>query len=137
MKKVLFFCFCACLGQLVFAQKQQTAVKNSAQLKDLEVILVTDDIPPTFPGGDKALEAFIYTRLALPDTEPSEMGKIYVSFMVEADGSISEIKVIKGLSEPYNQAVIKVFSEMPKWNPAKQGNKSVRVSMNYPVLINY
>lgn len=137
MKKALFFFFCVSLGQLAFAQKQQAAVKNSSQLKDSEVILITDDIPPSFPGGDTALEAFIYTKLTLPDTEPSEMGKIYVSFMVEADGSISEIKVVKGLSEPYNEAVIKVFSEMPKWNPGKIGDKAVRVRMRYPVIINY
>jgi hypothetical protein len=92
---------------------------------------------PSFPGGDTALEAFIYTRLALPDTEPSEMGKIIVSFVIEVDGSVSDIKVVKGLSELYNKAVIKVFSEMPKWNPSKIGDKAVRVRMHYPVLINY
>ena len=63
------------------------------------------------------------------------MGKVYVVFIVNEDGSLSDVKVIKSISPELDKEAIRVVKSMPKWNPAKQNGKTVK--MKYVVPVNF
>ncbi len=104
-----------------------------------------DDIPlldfapvmPTFPGGDAALLRYIRSNFVYPvyARERGITGIVYVNFIVEADGSISNVNLIRGIGFGCDEEALRVIGNMPKWNPGMQGNRAVRVNMNLPVRL--
>lgn len=92
---------------------------------------------PTFNGN---LEQYIGTHISLPQLEVNQgiQGTLYVSFIVETDGSLSDIKILRGISggEGYNNAAIQTLESMPKWSPGEQNGHPVRVLVNLPIHIN-
>lgn len=60
-------------------------------------------------------------------------GKVYVQFVVEKDGSITDVNVIKGVHKTLDNEAIRVVSGMPKWKPGKQRGKAVRVRYTIPI----
>ena len=98
-----------------------------------EVILVSDPMP-IFPGGDKAFYKFVDENLCYPDIGCIE-GKVIVCFVVEADGYLSNIKVVRGLHPLLDVEAMKVIRKMPNWSPACWwGDKPVRTSRCYPII---
>lgn len=99
-----------------------------------EVFLVVDQ-PPTFPGGDKAMADFLASNLRYPE-EAKELGiqgRVYLSFIVEKDGSLSNISVLKGIGSGCDEECVRVISRMPDWSPGKQKNEIVRYRYYMPV----
>jgi protein TonB len=88
-----------------------------------------------YPGGQAAMYKWINENIRYPDVarEQGISGKVYVKFVVEKDGSISDIKIVKSPAPSLEKEVIRVLNLMPKWNPAKQNGKAVRVYFNMPV----
>jgi len=86
-----------------------------------EIILVDPDIPATFPGGEVGLLKFIKENLKYPDTCNSleATGRVYLRFVVEKDGSITNIEVEKNLTgcDQFAIACMELLSSMPKWKP--------------------
>ena len=102
-------------------------------IEDEVFVLVEDD--PEFPGGMKALYKFLqdnvqYPRLAL---ENSIEGKVYVTFVVEEDGSITNPRLLRDIGGGCGREAIRVVKMMPKWKPGKKSGKPVRVQFNLPV----
>lgn len=98
-------------------------------------IVKVPDIDPVFPGGIDALYEFVqknleYPRLAL---ENNITGKVYVSFVVEKDGSISFPRLLRDIGGGCGQEALRVVKMMPKWAPGIQCGKPVRVQYNLPV----
>lgn len=93
------------------------------------------DPAPSFPGGDSAMHTFINANLRYPaDLETTGIsGKVWVRFTINADGSISDITVARGLHKLLDQEAIRVISMMPKWNPGMINGKVVRCSYVVPV----
>jgi protein TonB len=89
------------------------------------------EIPPEYPGGQKALFQFLADHLVYPDVavENNIQGTVVVSFIVEADGSITDIKVLRGLGGGCNEEAKRVISLMPNWKPGIQSGRKVRVSL--------
>ncbi|MFZ4401250.1 MAG: energy transducer TonB [Bacteroidales bacterium] len=89
---------------------------------------------PEFPGGDKARVKFLIKNLVYPKTarETGIEGTVFISFVVETDGSISHSKVIRGIGGGCDEEAIRVIKLMPKWEPGKQSGKNVRVQFNMP-----
>lgn len=90
---------------------------------------------PEYPGGDKARLQFLQENLKYPQ-DARELGKegtVYIGFVVEKDGSISDIKIIRGVYKSIDEECIRVVSLMPKWIPGKQDGKIVRTAFNMPV----
>lgn len=101
-----------------------------------------DDIPfivveqqPEFPGGLEALYKFLRDHIVYPEPakEIGIMGTVYVSFVVERDGSISHIKILRSPHPLLSEEASRVLSIMPSWNPGKQRERAVRVSVSIPI----
>jgi periplasmic protein TonB len=90
---------------------------------------------PSFPGGEPARMAYFAENLKYPvlARELGIMGVVYVGFVVEPDGSISNLKILRGIGGGCDEEAIRVVSGMPKWNPGMQRNKAVRVQFTLPV----
>lgn len=87
---------------------------------------------PAFPGN---VQKWIAQRIRYPQlaAEAGIQGKVYIQFVVEKNGSVSNIKVVRGVDELLDKEAVRVISEMPKWTPGKQRGKAVRVSYTMPI----
>jgi len=99
-----------------------------------EVFAVVESMP-AFPGGEDALVKFLEKNLVYPENARAAgiQGVVFVSFSVEPDGSITEIKILRGIGAGCDEEAIRVVSLMPKWKPAMQRGKAVRCSYNLPL----
>lgn len=90
---------------------------------------------PMFPGGDKALMAWLTKNLKYPASaqENGIQGRVLVQFVVNKDGSIVDPKVLRGADPALDKEAMRVVSAMPKWTPGKQRGKTVRVRYTLPV----
>ena len=90
---------------------------------------------PEYTGGDSALLNFIIDNTKYPKIarEKNIEGIVYMNFIVEVDGSITDVKVLRGVCKSIDAESIRVTKLMPKWKPALQGNRAVRSSMNIPI----
>ena len=90
---------------------------------------------PEFPGGMDSLNAWIVRNLRYPEQARKEniTGKVYVTFAVEKDGSITNPKILRDIGGGCGAEAIRVVKSMPRWNPGKQRGKPVRVQFNLPI----
>jgi TonB family protein len=90
---------------------------------------------PQFPGGDKAMIKFIKSNLKYPDIarKIGASGTVIINFVVESDGKISNIKVIRGIGSGCDEEAVRIFQLMPDWIPGKNYGKAVNVSYTVPV----
>lgn len=100
---------------------------------DDTVFMVVDEYPE-FPGGDSALMLYISKYLIIP-SEIEVTGSLAVSFIIEKDGSISDIKELRSPSEELSQVAIRLVESMPKWKPGKINGKVVRTKYQIPINI--
>jgi protein TonB len=111
-----------------------------------KIFLVDPDIPASFPGGDVGLLKFIKENLKYPDTCKSleATGRVYLRFVVEKDGSITNIEVEKNLTgcDQFAIACMELLSSMPKWEPGGTLDKKerdfepMRITYRLPILYN-
>jgi TonB family protein len=102
-----------------------------------EVFTVVEE-QPVFPGGDEARIKFLQSKFKYPE-EAKELGIqgiVYITFVVETDGSITDIKVLRGIGGGCDEEAIRIIKNMPKWIPGKQRGVPVRVQFNLPVKFN-
>ena len=88
-----------------------------------------------FPGGQAAMLKWVSEHIKYPTVaaENNIQGKVMVSFVVERDGSVSNIKVMRGVDPSLDKEAVRVVKEMPKWKPGMQTGKPVRSRFNLPV----
>ena len=91
---------------------------------------------PSFPGGASALLSFLQDNVHYPEEalKDSIQGKVVVSFIIEKDGSISNVQVARGVHPLLDKEAVRVVGLMPKWNPAKSNGDYLRVKYNVPVI---
>ncbi|MCD6366043.1 MAG: energy transducer TonB, partial [Bacteroidales bacterium] len=90
---------------------------------------------PEFPGGQAALFKFIAKHIRYPEIakEKGVSGKVFVNFTITEDGSITDVKVIQGVSPCLDREAVRVIKSMPKWKPGSQDGKLIKVSFQVPV----
>ena len=90
---------------------------------------------PKFPGGDNGLMTFLKNTIKYPEAaeKAGKQGRVVVTFVVNTDGSISDAKVARSVSEELDAEALRVINAMPKWTPGKQNGKDVRVKFTLPV----
>lgn len=90
---------------------------------------------PSFPGGNAALMKYLADNIKYPVVaqENGVQGRVVVSFVVERDGSITDVKVVRSVDPSLDREATRVVKSMPKWNPGKQNGSAVRVKYNVPV----
>jgi protein TonB len=90
---------------------------------------------PSFPGGNEALMKFLQENVKYPVVaqENGVQGRVVVSFVVERDGSITDVKVVRSVDPSLDKEATRVVKSMPRWIPGKQNGAAVRVKYNVPV----
>jgi len=111
------------------------ATVNTQITEETDVPFVIVEQMPQFPGGEGEMMKFIRKNLQYPTLaqENGISGTVIVNFVVDRDGKITLIKVIRGIGGGCDEEAIRVLKKMPAWNPGKQGGKAVLVSFTMPV----
>ena len=124
------------LASNLFAQKTETESKKETQEQFTEGPFVNYETPPEFPGGTKALMEYIKNEKIYPQEaiEKGVEGSIMTTYTVEADGSLTEIEIIKGVDPLLDQEALRIIKTMPKWKPGMQKNQAVRVRFRLPIV---
>ena len=91
--------------------------------------------PPSFPGGQTALMSWLAENIHCPSTCKSISGRVLLSFIVETDGTLSNIQIVRKLDTEFDEEFIRAVKAMPKWIPGKQNGQTVRVKYNMPLTI--
>ena len=99
-----------------------------------EVFYIVEDMPE-FPGGEAALRAYIAQQIKYPviAQENGIQGKVYVTFVVGKDGSVSNPTIARGVDASLDKEALRVVNTLPKWKPGKQRGKPVNVSYTVPI----
>jgi protein TonB len=92
------------------------------------------EVKPDFPGGIDKFYKYVGKNYQVPEEEGLK-GKVFVSFVVEKDGSLTDIKVIRDIGYGTGKEAIRVLKSCPKWNPGEQNGKKVRVLYSLPINI--
>ncbi|MCQ2303422.1 MAG: energy transducer TonB [Bacteroidales bacterium] len=100
----------------------------------LDVYRITDQMPE-FPGGEDEMMKFVQDNVVYPQQakDAGVEGRVFVSFIVETDGSVSDVKVLHGIGHGCDEAAAEVVQSMPKWKPGLQNGEAVRVRYMLPV----
>lgn len=92
------------------------------------------EVKPDFPGGLEKFYKFVGKNFQVPEEEGLK-GKVFVTFVVEKDGSLTDIKVVRDIGYGTGKEAIRVLKACPKWNPGEQNGKKVRVLYSLPITI--
>lgn len=116
----------------LFSQVKETETKVEIVPKSETEL---PDIEAEFPGGIEAMMNYINKNVRYPQSsiEMSEQGRVFISFVVDTVGSISNIKVEKGISDSLNAEAIRVIESMPKWKPALLSDKPINQTVRLPI----
>jgi len=110
-------------------------VANNNAVTDVNQVFTAVENVPTFPGGDGAFGKFLATNVRYPKAarDANLQGRVVASFVIEKDGSLSGIKVIRGLGLGIDEEAVRVLKLSPKWIPGNQKGKPVRVAYSVPI----
>ena len=110
-------------------------IEQEDEEEEEEPVFVVVESMPEFPGGEVARLQYLSENLQYPTLarEAGISGAVYVSFVVEKDGQISNIRILRGIGGGCDEEALRVVSEMPKWIPGRQRNIPVRVQFNMPI----
>lgn len=118
-------------------KKNEHSTPQSVPMRDLsQPIVDSPDEGPTFPGGSLALMQYIAQHLQYPETAQrnGEQGRVIVQLVIEIDGSVGEVKVLRGVSAELDREAVRVTRSLPRWTPGKVGGNPVRVNYTLPVV---
>lgn len=108
--------------------------KKEEEEEEQQVFFIVEDMP-VFPGGELALRKYIANAIKYPviAQENGIQGKVYVTFVVDKDGSVSDARIARGVDPSLDKEALRVVNTLPKWKPGKQRGKPVRVSYTVPI----
>jgi len=120
--------------------KTEVVIQAPVEIKEEEeednVVFVIVENKPEFPGGDQALMKYIAENIKYPviAQENGIQGRVICQFVVNKDGSIVDINVVRSVDPSLDKEAIRVIKSMPKWKPGKQRGKAVRVKFTLPIV---
>ena len=111
------------------------AVVEEEEEESAQQIFTVVEEMPEFPGGQGALLQYLSKSIKYPviAQENGIQGRVSCSFVVEKDGSVTDVQVLRGVDPSLDKEAIRVITAMPKWKPGKQRGKPVRVKYTVPV----
>lgn len=117
------------------AKQWRTSVIKPTADPDSSKIFGAAEEMPSFPGGEKALMQYIKDNTYYPKEmcEGAAQGRVMVGFVINEDGSISDVKVLRSLTPELDEVAVKIVKGMPRWNPGKQNGKAVKTKYTVPV----
>ena len=131
MKRLIMMSLMAtCCLTTVLAQKTVVSQKDQKE----EPFNVVEDMP-AFPGGMEAMIEYLSSNIKYPaDAQKQKVdGRVLVNFVVEKDGSITEVNVVKPGFPSLDAEAVRVVKAMPKWKPGYQRGQAVRVQFTMPI----
>jgi protein TonB len=110
-------------------------VNKDEEAEEVQIFTVVESMP-SFPGGEAARIQYLNDNIKYPQMarESGIQGRVFVTFVVEKNGSVTDVKVLRGIGGGCDEEAIRVIQNMPKWEPGKQRGKPVRVQFNMPIL---
>jgi TonB family protein len=114
----------------------EVVINGDKQVEQENPVFTNVEVLPTFPGGLEAFGKFLAENLKYPAKakENNIQGRVFLNFVVEKDGSLSDIKVVRGIGYGCDEEAVRVLAISPKWIPGKQNGKLVRVSYTIPIF---
>lgn len=108
--------------------------EEEEEIVEAEIFTVVESMPE-YPGGMAKLMSYLGNSIKYPPLakESGIQGRVFINFVVEPNGSISNVKVLRGIGGGCDEEAVRVVSQMMKWKPGMQRGKPVRVSYNLPV----
>ena len=105
------------------------------EVVEQEIFQIVEEMP-SYPGGEKALLEYVAKNIKYPQIarETGIQGRVFVGFVVEPDGSVSNVKILRGIGGGCDEEAMRVIKSLAKWKPGKQRGKAVRVSYQLPVV---
>lgn len=112
----------------------KTDMEEEESAEEVQIFMVVESMPE-FPGGEPALYKYLADNIKYPQMakESGIQGRVFVTFVVERDGRVTDVRVLRGIGGGCDEEAIRVVENMPKWTPGKQRGKAVRVQYNLPV----
>lgn len=117
-------------------QVSANIVKDEIEIEEVnEVFLIVED-KPEYPGGNEAMYKYLGKNIDYPMSARNDniQGRVFIQFIVNEDGSLCDIQVLKGLSDDLNREAIRVVSGMPLWTSGRKNDKEVKVKMVLPIF---
>lgn len=113
---------------------QVTPVEPPQTVPEAEIFTVVEEMP-SFKGGIKELYKYLSNNMKYPEQAKAKniQGRVYVNFVVEKDGKVTNVNILRGIGGGCDEEAIRVVSSMPNWTPGKQRGENVRVSYNLPI----
>lgn len=124
------------VGGAVLKAKEDIAAPEPPKhvVEETKIFTVVEQMP-LFPGGDAALMGYLRDNIHYPTVaaENGVQGRVVVGFVVERDGSITDVNVLRSVDPSLDREAMRVVKSMPKWTPGKQNGSAVRVKYQVPV----
>ena len=113
----------------------QAPVAAPVEEEEEQQIFVVVEKMPEFPGGEDAMRRYLARNIRYPliAQENGIQGRVICQFVVNADGKIVDVQVVRGVEASLDAEAVRVIQSMPSWTPGKQGGKSVRVKYTLPI----
>lgn len=110
--------------------------KSNKELKSTNEVFVVVENQPEFPGGNAAMMKFLNDNINYPAEAQNNgiQGRVIVNLVVEKDGSLSDVKVVRGVNPLLDAEAVRVIESMPAWKPGTQRGEPVRVRFTLPVV---
>lgn len=122
-------------GAVLKAKEEIPAPEPPKHVVEETKIFTVVEQMPMYPGGDAALMGYLRDNIKYPTiaAENGVQGRVVVGFVVERDGSITDVKILRGVDPSLDREAMRVVKSMPRWNPGKQNGSAVRVKYQVPV----
>jgi protein TonB len=117
--------------------KDYVVEQEEEVVEEEEVPFAIVEQKPTFQGGDaNTLTKWVFSKIVYPEIakENGVQGRVTLQFTIETDGSVKNVKVLRGVDSSLDKEAVRVVSSSPKWSPGMQRNKPVRVKYTFPVV---
>jgi TonB family protein len=139
----VLFLFAAGSASNLTAQNTQQQVKPAAEQQNLtqdklkaeEKVYKEVETMPSYPGGDEALYKYLMENIKYPEEAKAKniQGTVFSTYVIEKDGSVTNVKLLRGIGGGCDEESIRVISSMPKWSPGMDKGKPVRVQFSLPI----
>lgn len=108
---------------------------GNIKVSESNEIIDYPDVEAQYPGGAKAMKKFLANNIRYPEVsmDRGDQGKVFAQFVIEKNGTLTNIEVLKGVTKEIDAETIRVISTMPKWTPAIYNRKYVRARARLPI----
>ena len=124
-------------NQAIEIQDYKEAEVEEEEVEEEAIPFQLVEQKPSFNGGDaNEFSKWVNSRLVYPETakENGVQGRVTLQFTVEADGRVTNVRVLRGVDESLDKEAVRVVSSSPKWKPGKQRDRAVKVTYTFPVI---